>query len=973
MTPDAEIRTHSRGETSGTVLDCMNHGLPCVVNAHGSMADVDPAGVWMLPDAFDDRELIAALTTLARDADKRRALGSRAEEIIRTRHSPRRCAEQYARAIERFYRHAAIDLQGLLHSMRQQPLPGAEWSSIANSLARDFPPSPRRRQLLVDVSALVQTDLKSGIQRVVRAILREWLANPPDGFQVEPVYATADGPSYRYARLWTCNFLEIPDDWAEDALTDAWPGDVFIGLDLEPYVIYAQKSLLQEWRATGVKVWFVVYDLLPVLLPQMFPGDGERVGHQRWLDAISAFDGVACISRTVANDFVDWLKTFCPRRERPLSIAWFHMGADVQHSVPTIGIPSDAGYVLEQIGSRPTFLMVGTIEPRKGYLQTLTAFDRLWEAGLDINLVIIGSEGWKPLANHERRDIPETVSRLRTHPERAKRLLWLEGVSDEYLEKIYAKSTCLIASSYGEGFGLPLIEAAHKRLPIIARDISVFREVAGDHAFYFPNDQSPDVIAYAVGQWLGLNQHGHAPQSSGMPSLTWKESAQHLIDITLERHEPYLTWMPDGITRYWGADPRLHTEVGERVSGRDMRTTGRAGWLIYGPYCQLPAGRYRLTLHGIAEKWTGTEFIAVAHSQGQKRVDHQRIARMSAGEWRSEHVFSLNSQVNDFEIQVFVDEKSDILLQGILLAEEGQTKTVHFGAHHEFVILNKSYIKDLEWTFALYRSWEKHSTRDAPFFIVMPENDRNAFHEKFYLSTLNGVIHKMPFLIAEEEVLQAAGIGLVSDLSGWHIQQIIKLCFSKTGIAKNYMTVDSAMIFTRKFDWLSLFRNGRIVTAAQQERKDEFFGNYKSSGENGWLDGRLTNLSDSLNAICEFFGNDTIYTNWYIATSGFFNSESCIRLENFARQRGVDGFAGLIRKFPYEFAIYGEYMYTQERANFHPRSPLMMRPIFNTNELTDEAIAGAEFQQNSWYGFLFQPPSSHSFDPDHVYVRLNDG
>ena len=57
------------------------------------------------------------------------------------------------------------------------------------------------------------------------------------------------------------------------------------------------------------------------------------------------------------------------------------------------------------------------------------------------------------------------------------RLFWLEGISDEYLEKIYDAATCLIAASEGEGFGLPLIKVAQHKLPIIARDIPVFREV----------------------------------------------------------------------------------------------------------------------------------------------------------------------------------------------------------------------------------------------------------------------------------------------------------------------------------------------------------------------------------------------------------------------------------------------------------------------------------------------------------------
>ncbi|GIX26082.1 MAG: hypothetical protein KatS3mg122_3313 [Caldimonas sp.] len=187
-----QLRTLSRGETSAAVLDCMNQGLATVVNAHGSLADLDPQGVWMLPDEFSDDALVEALTTLARDVDMRCALGKRARELIRSQHAPRRCAEQYFEAIETFYQRAEAGLPGLLSSLTQGDLPEAERAPLAASLARNFPPKPRRRQLLVDVSELVQRDVKSGIQRVVRAVLQQWLLHPPEGFHVEPVYASAD-------------------------------------------------------------------------------------------------------------------------------------------------------------------------------------------------------------------------------------------------------------------------------------------------------------------------------------------------------------------------------------------------------------------------------------------------------------------------------------------------------------------------------------------------------------------------------------------------------------------------------------------------------------------------------------------------------------------------------------------------------------------------------------------------------------
>jgi len=162
---------------------------------------------------------------------------------------------------------------------------------------------------------------------------------------------------------------------------------------------------------------------------------------------------------------------------------------------------------------------------------------------VDANLVIVGKEGWKDFPEELRRTIPEIVSRLRHHPELGRRLFWLEGISDEYLELIYATCTCLIAASEGEGFGLPLIEAAQHKLPIIARDIPVFREVAGNHALYFSGKEPLD-LARGIKEWLALHRFGKYPKSDGMTWLTWKESAERLKDIIINDRW-YIKWMWD--------------------------------------------------------------------------------------------------------------------------------------------------------------------------------------------------------------------------------------------------------------------------------------------------------------------------------------------------------------------------------------------------------------------------------------------
>jgi glycosyltransferase involved in cell wall biosynthesis len=174
--------------------------------------------------------------------------------------------------------------------------------------------------------------------------------------------------------------------------------------------------------------------------------------------------------------------------------------------------------------------MVGTIEPRKGHLQAIDAFEQLWAAGVDVNLVIVGREGWKPLADADRRTLPRIMERLRGSPELGRRLLWLDGIDDDTLQQVYLASTCLLFPSEGEGFGLPLIEAAHHGLPLLVRDLPVFREVAGVHAHYF-SGMDGAALAGAVREWLALHAEGRAPTPQGMTWMTWQEQARALLAL----------------------------------------------------------------------------------------------------------------------------------------------------------------------------------------------------------------------------------------------------------------------------------------------------------------------------------------------------------------------------------------------------------------------------------------------------------
>jgi glycosyltransferase involved in cell wall biosynthesis len=250
-------------------------------------------------------------------------------------------------------------------------------------------------------------------------------------------------------------------------------------------------------------------------------------------------DGIIAISQTVADEAMEWLDRMgIGERRIPLSVSFFHLGADTENSVPSRGVPAGADAILASMKKIRTFLMVGTLEPRKGHALVLDAMERLWADGEPIQLIIVGQQGWA---------LDILAEKLRSHPERGRKLHWLEGVSDEYLDALYRNTTALIFASEGEGFGLPLIEAARYGAAIIARDIPVFREIAKDHADYFSADSDGAALATHLRAWMLRHAEGRHPQSGGVKWLTWRESALQLQEA-LDGRRHYRRWLPQEMT-----------------------------------------------------------------------------------------------------------------------------------------------------------------------------------------------------------------------------------------------------------------------------------------------------------------------------------------------------------------------------------------------------------------------------------------
>jgi len=271
-------------------------------------------------------------------------------------------------------------------------------------------------------------------------------------------------------------------------------------------------GLLKKVKAKGVRVVFFVQDIIPLTHPEVcHPIHIERF--REWFEqVVQVADFLIYSSRFTQQSITDYLDK---RPGAPLAASTVvHLGHDFG-SLQTGSIRH--GELRRALTKSPaSFLCVGTLEPRKNLGILLDAFEALWDHEHDVSLVIIGRAGWL---------CDELLVRIRRHPELGRRLFWFNNVSDADLALVYRQSSALIFPSIVEGFGLPMVEALSQGLPVIASDIPVFREIADDHAqFFLPHDAV--ALASAVRKQLA------APLTEASPTFqwpTWEESTLQLL------------------------------------------------------------------------------------------------------------------------------------------------------------------------------------------------------------------------------------------------------------------------------------------------------------------------------------------------------------------------------------------------------------------------------------------------------------
>ncbi|MEQ3650105.1 glycosyltransferase family 1 protein [Hyphomonas sp.] len=504
-----------------TALEAMTCGTPVLVANAGALPEVvGDANQLFDPNSPDD--LADKLARLLSSKDQKGLVDTalkQAETFTweRSESLAARAISEFARAPEKQETPLDARRRALVRQLQEINEPAALKASIL--AAAEIPPvdSPR---VIIDATSTINSKFSSGIQRVVRKICDQ--SEAMGQFAGQDIYVSYcdDFDGIFGARE---NWMSAQEKRPDQRLIPA-RNDLFLALDSSWEYHQEHAQVFLEARLRGATVISCLYDTVPIRSSAFCDRNLVAV-FVVWLNmALSYSTGFVCISKAVADELLAILRAM--EFPRPIDIGYWHLGADF----------SDRKALETKVEPTPRsmFLLVGTIEPRKGHRVALTAFEKLWREGHDINLVFAGRYGW---------GAHDFVERLGNHPEFGRRLIWKNDVSDEELQQLYANCTALIAASFAEGFGLPIVEAGHFDRPVIASDIPVFREVAaGAKGALFFETGNADALAERVEALLdtGLPES----EDAGMDNWPgWDESTQQLLDVVVngkwyERYEP---------------------------------------------------------------------------------------------------------------------------------------------------------------------------------------------------------------------------------------------------------------------------------------------------------------------------------------------------------------------------------------------------------------------------------------------------
>ncbi len=271
--------------------------------------------------------------------------------------------------------------------------------------------------------------------------------------------------------------------------------------------------LLDVVTNTGVHLYQMVYDMLPLVTPQYSSHSTEGLTH--YVNEVYPLcEKLISISEYTKKDLVEWLTA---RNLRVPEIEVIRLGEDFVKA--QVKQPEHEFFTTKL----PYIVCVGTIESRKNHTLLYYSYKLAKARAIELpKLVIVGRRGW----------LTENIYELMINdPETKDSFVFLHDASDEELSWLYENALFSIYPSHYEGWGLPVAESLVHGVPSIASNTSSIPEIAGDLIQYFSPNSTDECLA-AIQHLLKKDNLKDAKQKAGRyHSMSWDETFEQIKGI----------------------------------------------------------------------------------------------------------------------------------------------------------------------------------------------------------------------------------------------------------------------------------------------------------------------------------------------------------------------------------------------------------------------------------------------------------
>lgn len=313
--------------------------------------------------------------------------------------------------------------------------------------------------LYIDCTSTFRSSLNTGVQRVVQALVAE-----ADVFgeylclEVKPICYQFNG----FYRLDDASKITL-QSIEQFTPVDFCYGDIYLCPDA--FWTMGMTDWYPFLRERGVSIATLIYDLIPLTHPEYCTKEDSISFEKGLLVALAYSDLLPCISRETRKSLLN----FCKVRNIPVAESL----CPVIPLAPAIADRQGCSEEIKRLPEKDFFLMVGTIEPRRGYLEALKEYAAYRAHGGDACLLILGKAGAG--AN----DI------LQSFEKNADSVTWISDATDSELLAAYKRARAVIVASKAEGYGLPVAEGLLFNGLVLANRLAVFGEFAGSLPYYF--------------------------------------------------------------------------------------------------------------------------------------------------------------------------------------------------------------------------------------------------------------------------------------------------------------------------------------------------------------------------------------------------------------------------------------------------------------------------------------------------------